>query len=293
LTPSVSRAIPALDARIGKRVGRSAALTFAVALLVAGFVGSARADRTLRTHTAGAIGEPCSRAIAEKLEIDRVAGVLCGAFLGTGSRAMAVITTTGNCLPFLGWDMFALRGGSWKRLNLPAHGGLTYVPLKAAGNDLRETLPIRRRGDMLCNPTGGTQTRLWHWNGTEFAPGPWSYARTKARPSPPREVVYTSPSRNIQCSMTDSARVASVSCQTFEPSATVSMDGTGRLTRICQHEGCAGNAGEGAKYIVIAYGHSVTVGRFRCLSETSGMTCVVSSTGRGFQLSKSGIRRVG
>jgi hypothetical protein len=70
------------------------------------------------------------------------------------------------------------------------------------------------------------------------------------------------------------------------------MDGSGRLTRICQHQGCAGNAGEHTKYIPIAYGHSVTVGRFRCLSETAGMTCVVSATGKGFQIAKAGIKRV-
>jgi hypothetical protein len=115
--------------------------------------------------------------------------------------------------------MFELKGGSWQMLNLPGHGGFTGVPVAAVGNDLRETLPIRQAGDTLCSDNRGTQTRLWHWNGTAFRPGPWSYKRKKTAPQPAQEVVYTSPSLNIECSMFDNARSTSVYCQTFDPPA--------------------------------------------------------------------------
>jgi hypothetical protein len=259
--------------------------------------GLAHAGHEQSTPQASAVGGPCSLATARRLGGSEVAGPpFCRPFLGPSSRAMVVEFSNGTCLPILGWEMFELKGGSWRSVNLPTHGGFGF-PLQAVGNDLRESFPIRRPGDGLCDIIDrGTQSRLWHWNGQAFRPGPWSYKRKKVPPPPPpppREVVYTSPSDNIQCTMIDDARTASVGCQTFEPSARVSMDGNGRLTDICQRHDCAGNAGENAKYIQIAYGHSVTVGRFRCLSETTGMTCVVTATGKGFEIAKAGIKRVG
>jgi len=90
---------------------------------------------------------------------------------------MVVSLTTGVCLPFVGWELYVLRGGSWQHVILPPHGGLSGHPVVKVGNDLQETLEIRRPSDSLCNPTGGTKSRIWHWNGTRFAPGPWRVKR--------------------------------------------------------------------------------------------------------------------
>ena len=44
---------------------------------------------------------------------------------------------------------------------------------------------------------------------------------------------------------------------------------------------------------MLRYGHSIRVGRFRCTSRTTGMTCKVVTTGRGFRLNRTGVKRVG
>jgi hypothetical protein len=65
---------------------------------------------------------------------------------------------------------------------------------------------------------------------------------------------------------------------------------------ICQHRPqnrCTGNFGEGPAFHQLAYGSSVTVGRFRCSSAVSGVTCTVTATGKGLFISRQAIKRVG
>ena len=102
---------------------------------------------------------------------------------------------------------------------------------------------------------------------------------------------FHSPSRNIQCEL-DWQRGAGIPdqayCQTFEPLRSVHMTWTGSL-RVCTGQRCVGDGPENA--FTLRYGHATQLGPFRCLSLTAGMRCTVPS-GRGFLLSRSGVKRL-
>jgi len=110
-----------------------------------------------------------------------VARVLCGAFAGPGSQAMVAIFARGTCLPNFGWAVFSFTGGAWQLVTNGSHPGFV-IALVAVGSDLRETVPIWRKSDLLCNPTGGTKARGWHWDETRPVAGPWKQV-TKESPS--------------------------------------------------------------------------------------------------------------
>jgi hypothetical protein len=59
---------------------------------------------------------------------------------------------------------------------------------------------------------------------------------------------------------------------------------------LCNGVHCLGNGPTNAT--MLAYGRSVVVGPFRCTSLTSGMRCVVRSSGHGFVLSRAGVKRI-
>ena len=74
---------------------------------------------------------------------------------------------------------------------------------------------------------------------------------------------------------------------TLLPSGQVSICRGGETNPKC----LSGNAGEGTP--TLAYGHTLTVGPFRCTSSAAGVTCVVTASGRGFTMSASSARKVG
>ncbi len=264
-------------------------MTGAVLLAVVALVGAPAGLGGSSVPESRLVGGPCTKVTAGKLEIDTVASVVCGAFLGPGSRAMVVNLTTGNCLPFVGWDVFALTGGAWQKVPLPAHGGLSGTPVVAAGAGLRETLPIRRSGDPLCNPTGGLQTRIWHWNGTALVPGAWKHATASPTAANTTHAAIYTPSRNITCTIADNGKTGGVYCLMRQPPSRVSMDSRGRLN-VCRGSTCLGNFDENEKFNVLPYGRSITVGRFRCRSQTTGLTCIVAATGKGFLIARAGVK---
>jgi hypothetical protein len=256
-----------------------------------------------RAATAGPpVSGGCSQATAQRLEIDRVAGVLCGAFLGPGSAAMVASLTTGTCLPFVGWSVYALRDGAWQPVPLGAHGGLSGEPPVAVGTDIRETLDVRRAGDSLCNPTGGTRTRIWHWDGTRLTAGTWKQATAAAAPT---HAFFNAPAGiGVQCGISDQPGQASgvgVTCQSVVTKPKlyqqkVTMGANGRPT-ICRDAGIRnrcklGNAGE-EKISTLGYGKQVTVGRFRCQTLHAGIRCTVTSSGSGFLINSGAASPVG
>lgn len=102
---------------------------------------------------------------------------------------------------------------------------------------------------------------------------------------------FSSPSRNIGCYMT----VSGVRCDTvghtyvppkkpvscafaWGPSLEITVAGKGHFR--CVSDTVAGSSR------VLAYGRSLTIGQFRCVSRTTGMTCVASRDGHGFVLSR-------
>jgi hypothetical protein len=252
----------------------------------------------LATTAASSSASSCSKATArevvERLGLsmntpgaDPVGKVLCGAFTGPGSRTMVVVLAGPTGL--LDWVVFRWTGSAWQ-LVMRQSGGASIT---AAGSDIRQTISIYRERDPRCCPSGGTKSRLWHWNGTRFVAGPWKQV-TRGEPEPR---AFDSPSLNINCFMSDGGGVSLVRCQSREPQQRVTMDARGRLT-ICRNtdplqNSCnLGDRGEGPTR-PLAYGKRITVGRFRCDSLVTGVRCVVTSTGKGFLINRDGVRRLG
>jgi hypothetical protein len=103
---------------------------------------------------------------------------------------------------------------------------------------------------------------------------------------------FLTPSRNLGCEM-DYGRGQGMPdqtyCQTDSPPQTVRMSTDGSF-KTCTGDTCLGNSGQGTP--TLAYGQTAGVGPFNCRSESSGVTCTVTS-GRGFTISNAGITPVG
>jgi hypothetical protein len=218
---------------------------------------------------------------------DPVAQVLCGAFTGPASVAMAVTIKAPTCWSPQRWAVFSFSGGDWKLvLDEPA---FLVGPLLAVGSDIQETTPVFRQGDPRCIPSGGTHARIWHWDGSRLVPGAWKQV-TKGKVI--TRSFYT-PSKNITCSLGDSRDYLGVRCESFKAPQSVKMDASGRL-KICHGRRCfpaCGCAPEGIP--TLGYGKQVTAGRFRCISLRSGVKCIVIESGKGFLINRAGITKVG
>jgi hypothetical protein len=127
--------------------------------------------------------------------------------------------------------------------------------------------------------------------------GPASQPKTTPTTSGTYARFYT-PSRNIACEMSDNGTApAGIGCIMQKPPALASLKASGVAT-ICQHQDlkCTGNLGDDPSLPPareLAYGSSVTVGRFRCTSASTGATCIVTATGKGFLISRQSVRTVG
>lgn len=98
---------------------------------------------------------------------------------------------------------------------------------------------------------------------------------------------FHSPSRNIECEVAaHDVRGTYAYCQTFNPVASVKLSRNGHA-KVCHGSSCVGNGPENA--FTLGYGHSVTVGPFRCSSSRAGMRCTVGR--HGFTIGRAGIRR--
>jgi hypothetical protein len=221
-----------------------------------------------------------------------VNAVLCGGVLGPGSKTMVVsLASGGTSVPFEGWAVFRLAGAEWQ-LVLRQNNG---AQISAAGNDIRETRGVSRPGDPRCCPSGGTEARLWHWNGTRFGASPWRQA-TRAKPGPTTVHLFyiNSPSRNIWCDVGDEDMVFCVS-RTLPHSATLRIDGT---VRICSGRRCVGSTKpfKPGGDPILEYGQQDVQSAYSCKSEQVGITCTVRSgraRGKGFLINRDGVTRVG
>lgn len=276
-------------------------------------VGSTSAGSQSPTSAASpatsAASGACSRATAgrlvEKHSLNRfvlpnpVSQVLCGPFTGPGSQAMAVTILAPTCWGFQNWAVFTFSGGAWGLvLDQPAY---LVPPLVAVGSGIKETAAGHRPGDSHCFPSGGTRSRVWHWNGSRLAAGPWkqvtpadSYANGH----------FKTPSSNIVCSYfihigsrASESNVACVIKSGLRPAPT---------RRPCQDGGYAGDrvylrvtgrvdvpscAGDPGPYVyvdmarVLGYGKTWKGGGLRCTSAEAGLTCR-NTSGHGFFLSR-------
>jgi len=268
-----------------------------VALMLASFawaVASSSAGGDVRSDAAspGRCSLAEANAVVERLHLNDglvvakpVNRVLCGPFLGPGSNAMVASLSRETCLPNFGWAVFRFAGGAWQ-LVMKRDG---FAIVSKAGSDIQEEVPIFRSGDPHCIPSGGTKTRLWHWNGSRFVVGPWQV--TKAKVDQPTG--FRSPSGNITCWMYDGSSPKfsrDVVCSTDTPPQFVILTVDGRLKVRKMDSGCGCDEPDPPR---LAYGKQITVGRFRCVSEEIGVTCTVIKSGKGFLINRDGVSRVG
>jgi hypothetical protein len=102
---------------------------------------------------------------------------------------------------------------------------------------------------------------------------------------------FYSPSRNLSCEMADrDARGSYVYCQSVKAPQNVRMSLDGRL-KICRGTRCLGNPAETTP--MLGYGRKITIGRFACSSQKSGVKCRVIRSGKGFLIDSKRVRRVG
>ena len=275
------------------RVLAAVGLTIVVAL--AGGFASARAGSDAA----------CSRATAQQLATrfqpggaqvsHQVEQVMCGAFTGPGSTAIAVSFHYLGCIPLSHWAVFAKNASSGWRLVLARSD--VGARLSPAGSGIRATWVVFRPGDPHCIPSGGERTRIWRWDGQRLVGGP----TTESKPptsgggssASARRVFFSSPSRNLQCLIAVNPGDKSTAyCQSWNLPQHVTLAANGALS-ICHGQGCPGNHGEGEVYPTLAYGQHRAAGPFRCDSLTTGVRCVVASSGKGFLIDSRTVTRIG
>jgi len=299
---------------VGKRLWLGVAASAVAAVGLGGFdslVATASGNGPSRAASPGSasVSGRCSRATARRLvEVHRVnhfalpnpvRQVLCGAFTGPGSEAMAVTIGAPTCWGIQFWAVFTVIGGEWRLvLDEPT---FLVPPLVAIGSEIRETTAVRRPGDARCFPSGGTRARLWRWNGSRLVPGRWK----QVTPADTYESGnFKTPSSNIVCSyfiqIGSRASESSIGCvikSGLEPAPPrrrcqagsyagdrVFLGVTGRV----QVPSCAGDPGpyvyvDAAR--VLGYGRSWSGGGFRCASALTGLTCR-NKQSHGFFLSR-------
>jgi hypothetical protein len=282
----------------GRRIAALALIGLAglAALAAQDAAGATAADCT----EAAAIAAATPLGFVSNPQLEHPVTVLCGAFLGPGSNAMAVTFNNGSCIPDTGWAVFRDEGGTWRLLDPPGQVKDVILPLTAVGNDIREEYGVYHDGDSPCQPSGGTRARLWHWDGSKLVAGKSTQVQAPAGGgggSAGTVVVFKSPTRNLSCEMNEHRQgVGSfVYCQSFDRPHSVKLTPNGRVT-ICRDRRrgaphCLGDPGEHTP--ILRYGKQKTLGRFRCRSRHDGITCTVISSGQGFRISSSGVKRVG
>ncbi len=222
-----------------------------------------------------------------------VGQVLCGAFVGARSRAMVASLTTPGCGGTIGWVVFRLLGRSWQIVMQRRNG----AQLQAVGSNIRETQQVLRPGDAHCLPTGGTRSRLWHWNGVRFVTTPWKYARP---PSNPPEFRVRLAGGTLGCDVA----VGQTLCQAV-PSAPQASEPLVQVARLqpdgqatsCVARGLAddhclqGDLGDPIPDL--SAGQQTTVGPFTCTVLEAGVRCTVTATGKGFLITPASVTLVG
>jgi hypothetical protein len=156
------------------------------------------------------------------------------------------------------------------------------------------TLPaLPSANQHLCIKREGTSS--------EYGYSPVSTPPAKAPPASTHpastgDVAFFTPSRNISCELFDPGdRSAFINCVMKSPQAIATVSSHG--VDICQHARrgfCTMEFGRRTPpFHALPYGKSVTAGRFRCSSAENGVTCVNTSTGKGFFISRQSVRPTG
>ncbi len=265
------------------------------------------------TSRAGIASARCSRAAAQSAlrehpkfdpiyipKLEFPGQVLCGAFLGSGSRTMVVGFAAAVCINDsydLGWGVYRLRAGRWQPAWKHWEGSQS---LAAVGSTIKETTGIRRPTDSGCNDTGGTRSRIWHWNGSRFVAGPWTTHEAPIAVQSNPSVFYARPAGGfITCGIASEAeeqvRCLGVPAGTNPLENVVTLQSSGQVETCTRHQTevrCfEGNPGENTP--TLSAGAVDTLGRFTCKVLETGVECTVAATGKGFLITPGSVTEVG
>jgi len=144
-----------------------------VVALLAGGASSAGARQDLSA--------PCTRAAAKVAILSSPAlrqvwptvkeggGVdtlICHDFTRDGAADMAATIFSGGTAGDIAWVVFTKRAGRW---TLALRELQNYkLGLVRVRSDLVETVPVYRKNDPNCCPSGGFDHRRFHWDGSRF-----------------------------------------------------------------------------------------------------------------------------
>jgi hypothetical protein len=173
-------------------------------------------------------------------------------------------------------------------------------PRRAEPADCSPTTALRvakrffLRGEGRCNPSGGSHSRLWRWDGSRRVAGPWT--QVSAAPRTVHLDNFLSQDRKVWCRIFKDSTQDEAWCVTMSPqhSGSVRRNGT---VRLCKGPGpgtCTQNWDTGAP--VLRHGQLSELYGYRCSSATKGITCTVitgAGKGKGFLINRATVRRVG
>ena len=102
---------------------------------------------------------------------------------------------------------------------------------------------------------------------------------------------FVSPNRNVSCQVSSGVALGTLAyCQTIKPARSATLHGNG-FVKFCKGSACLGDPEETAK--TLKAGTDATVGPFTCFGERPNIiTCYVTKTGKGFEASSTGIKKI-
>ncbi len=95
-----------------------------------------------------------------------VGTVICFDFTRDGRTDMAVSIASGGTAGDIAWILFTGSASGWKVAH--TEGGYK-LGLYRLGGDVATSVPVYKKPDPNCCPTGGYDHERWHWNGSKLA----------------------------------------------------------------------------------------------------------------------------
>ena len=226
-----------------------------------------------------------------------VGQVLCGEFLGPGSKAMVIPIVPSTCGGYFGWSVFSRLGdGSWQFVWQYKNGQKDLV---AVGADIEETVGILGPREPRCVGEKSTKTRIWHWDGQQFVAGPWTVHLKSGLSA----FLASGPGFALPCLIGDvpTSSYGGASCKSgkvvgkriYTQKAEVRPNGRVSICKKYGLKSCGGApCGCYEEYIKVLPGEQVVSGRFTCRVLPSGVNCIAVA-GSGFFMNENKVRRLG
>ncbi len=157
------------------------------------------------------------------------------------------------------------------------------------------------------SPTGGRQTRAWNWDGAfGLQAGEWVQSQPPESEDTvaliPRQtrihgpLTFRTAGRLTVCRVEDDLRIFAY-CEYLGSRVATGRMNAGGSVRTCRaraHRSCRlENPAPDFTPPLLHTGKSVVVGRYRCRATRRGARCTMIATGKGFEITRRGARRVG